>query len=142
MINELGSVARTAVPMLIYFMIMFAVSFAAAWYAKMPYAYAATQAFTASSNKWGAGPRVFGGVGVLRFRVRALGFAASFVPSALLWGPRGRSGGRALALGGRMDRRAVSPSSPLGPRAGGGSFWRTGRGGLRRLADARGTLAR
>jgi len=50
-ISQLGSVARVSVPMFVYFLLMFGVSLVVAWYAKMPYAYAATQAFTASSNK-------------------------------------------------------------------------------------------
>jgi hypothetical protein len=50
-ISQLGSVARVAVPMLLYFLIMFALSLALAWYTRMTYPYAAMQAFTASSNK-------------------------------------------------------------------------------------------
>ena len=49
--SQLGSVARVAVPMLAYFALMFAASMAVAWAVRMPYSYAATQAFTASSNK-------------------------------------------------------------------------------------------
>lgn len=51
-ISELGNVARVSVPMLIYFGLMFALSFVVAWVARMPYAYAATQAFTAASNNF------------------------------------------------------------------------------------------
>ncbi|KAI8476375.1 MAG: sodium bile acid symporter family-domain-containing protein [Monoraphidium minutum] len=51
-ISQLGSVARVSVPMLAYFLLMFALSLAVAWAARMPYAYAATQAFTAASNNF------------------------------------------------------------------------------------------
>lgn len=51
-INQLGNVARVSVPMLVYFLAMFALSLVIAWYSRMTYAYAATQAFTASSNNF------------------------------------------------------------------------------------------
>ncbi|KAI9026988.1 arsenical-resistance protein [Hyaloraphidium curvatum] len=51
-VSQIGAVARTAVPMLIYFCLMWAASFAIAWYTYAPYAYAVTQAFTASSNNF------------------------------------------------------------------------------------------
>ena len=41
--------------MLVYFPLMFGLALAAAWAARMPYAYAATQAFTAASNKCARG---------------------------------------------------------------------------------------
>lgn len=65
-INQLGNVARVSVPMLVYFLAMFAPSLVIAWYSRMTYAYAATQAFTASSNKWvdGGGRAGWGGGGV------------------------------------------------------------------------------
>lgn len=50
-VSQLGGVARVAVPMTIYFLLMFALSLALAWATKMTYPYAAMQAFTASSNK-------------------------------------------------------------------------------------------
>jgi ACR3 family arsenite transporter len=42
-VTQLGGVARVAVPMLVYFLLMYALSLVIAWYARMPYAYATTQ---------------------------------------------------------------------------------------------------
>ena len=49
-INEIGYVARTAVPMFIYFMIMFFGSFGMSWAVDMNYSYAVTQV-----RVWGVG---------------------------------------------------------------------------------------
>eukprot|EP00877_Chromochloris_zofingiensis_P004850 jgi/Chrzof1/14366/Cz09g00060.t1 len=51
-IGEIGNVARVAVPMLIYFSLMFFSSLAISYYCHMNYSYAVTQAFTASSNNF------------------------------------------------------------------------------------------
>eukprot|EP00877_Chromochloris_zofingiensis_P010831 jgi/Chrzof1/6000/Cz17g00070.t1 len=51
-IGEIGNVARVAVPMLIYFSLMFFASLAISYYCHMNYSYAVTQAFTASSNNF------------------------------------------------------------------------------------------
>ena len=47
-VSEIGNVARVAVPMFIYFLIMFAGTLAVCWYSRASYSYAATQAFTAA----------------------------------------------------------------------------------------------
>eukprot|EP00276_Gloeochaete_wittrockiana_P010402 CAMPEP_0184655092 /NCGR_PEP_ID=MMETSP0308-20130426/12721_1 /TAXON_ID=38269 /ORGANISM="Gloeochaete witrockiana, Strain SAG 46.84" /LENGTH=1000 /DNA_ID=CAMNT_0027091361 /DNA_START=24 /DNA_END=3026 /DNA_ORIENTATION=+ len=51
-VNDIGSVARVAVPMVIYFFVMFFSSLAISWVAKFEYSYAVTQAFTAASNNF------------------------------------------------------------------------------------------
>lgn len=51
-INEIGPASRVAVPMLLYFMIMFSVTLLLAYYFRFPYKLAVTQAFTASSNNF------------------------------------------------------------------------------------------
>jgi ACR3 family arsenite transporter len=51
-VSDIGAVARVAVPMLIYFVTMFVVSFALSWRLHMPYDAAVTQAFTAASNNF------------------------------------------------------------------------------------------
>lgn len=51
-VSQIGAVARTAVPMLLYFFAMWSGAFAIAWYTQAPYAYAVTQSFTASSNNF------------------------------------------------------------------------------------------
>lgn len=51
-VSQIGPVARTAVPMLLYFSIMWSLAFGVAWYSHAPYAYAVTQSFTASSNNF------------------------------------------------------------------------------------------
>jgi len=51
-VGEIGNVARVAVPMTIYFFIMFFSSLAISWWAKFQYSYAVTQAFTAASNNF------------------------------------------------------------------------------------------
>jgi ACR3 family arsenite transporter len=51
-LGQVGSVARVAVPMLVYFLTMFAVSLAVSVVLKMPYSFAVTQAFTAASNNF------------------------------------------------------------------------------------------
>ncbi|GBF99582.1 arsenite transporter [Raphidocelis subcapitata] len=51
-VSQLGNVARVAVPMLVYFLLMFGTSLAVAWALRMPYSYAVTQAFTAASNNF------------------------------------------------------------------------------------------
>jgi hypothetical protein len=59
--------------MLVYFLLMFALSLAVAWATRMPYAYAVTQAFTASSNKCvrpGGGGEGKGGGATADHRVR------------------------------------------------------------------------
>jgi len=61
-VSEIGNICRVAVPMLIYFLVQFALGFAAAWYTNAPYSYAATQAFTAASNNFELGIAVAVGV--------------------------------------------------------------------------------
>jgi len=51
-VSDIGAVCRVAVPMLIYFVIMFAGSFTLSWRLHMPYDAAVTQAFTAASNNF------------------------------------------------------------------------------------------
>lgn len=51
-LGQVGNVARVAVPMLLYFLSMFALSLAVSFFLKMPYSFAATQAFTAASNNF------------------------------------------------------------------------------------------
>uniref|UniRef100_A0A383W304 Arsenical-resistance protein n=1 Tax=Tetradesmus obliquus TaxID=3088 RepID=A0A383W304_TETOB len=51
-ISQIGNVARVAVPMLVYFMVMFFASFALSHWCKMSYESAVTQAFTAASNNF------------------------------------------------------------------------------------------
>jgi ACR3 family arsenite transporter len=45
-------VVRVAIPLLFYFLLMFAVSFAVSIWRKFPYELAATQSFTAASNNF------------------------------------------------------------------------------------------
>lgn len=47
-----GDVVRVAVPLVIYFLLMFAASFALSLRMKFPYEMAATQSFTAASNNF------------------------------------------------------------------------------------------
>lgn len=51
-ISQIGNVARVAVPMLLYFMIMFAASMAVSYALEVRYNFAVTQAFTAASNNF------------------------------------------------------------------------------------------
>lgn len=51
-INEIGNVVRVAVPMLIYFILMFFLSLLVSWWCRMSYEFSVTQAFTASSNNF------------------------------------------------------------------------------------------
>eukprot|EP00882_Tetradesmus_deserticola_P009676 GHRQ01010217.1.p1 GENE.GHRQ01010217.1~~GHRQ01010217.1.p1 ORF type:complete len:395 (+),score=129.49 GHRQ01010217.1:645-1829(+) len=51
-LSQIGNVARVAVPMLIYFMVMFFASFALSYWCKMSYEFSVTQAFTAASNNF------------------------------------------------------------------------------------------
>lgn len=51
-ISQIGNVARVAVPMLVYFMMMFFASFAMSYWCKMSYEFSVTQAFTAASNNF------------------------------------------------------------------------------------------
>lgn len=51
-LGQVGSVARVAVPMLLYFLSMFALSLAVSVKLRMPYSAAVTQAFTAASNNF------------------------------------------------------------------------------------------
>lgn len=51
-LGQAGSVARVAVPMLLYFLAMFGLSLGLSWALKMPYSAAVTQAFTAASNNF------------------------------------------------------------------------------------------
>lgn len=51
-IGQIGSVARVALPMLAYFILMFTLSFLISWAVRMPYSLATTQAFTAASNNF------------------------------------------------------------------------------------------
>jgi ACR3 family arsenite transporter len=51
-ISHIGNVARVAVPMFLYFNIMFAGSLAVSYALSMPYSFAVTQAFTAASNNF------------------------------------------------------------------------------------------
>jgi len=52
MVNQIGNVARVAVPMFIYFTVMFFTSLLISWKLKSVYSYAVTQAFTAASNNF------------------------------------------------------------------------------------------
>lgn len=63
-ISQAGNVARVAVPMLIYFLVMFAVSLGLSYWCRMSYAFSVTQAFTAAVSEvcmhewceeWGSG---------------------------------------------------------------------------------------
>jgi ACR3 family arsenite transporter len=51
-ISQIGNVARVAVPMFVYFIMMFSVSLYLSHRAKMSYPAAVTQAFTAASNNF------------------------------------------------------------------------------------------
>jgi ACR3 family arsenite transporter len=51
-VNQIGNVARVAVPMFIYFTVMFFTSLLISWKLKSVYSYAVTQAFTAASNNF------------------------------------------------------------------------------------------
>ncbi|KAJ3074893.1 hypothetical protein HK102_005709, partial [Quaeritorhiza haematococci] len=51
-IEEIGQVLRVCVPLLIYFTILFFLTFALCRYLKFPYTLSVTQAFTASSNNF------------------------------------------------------------------------------------------
>lgn len=51
-LGKVANVARVAVPMLVYFLLMFVVSLAVSVMTKMPYSFAVTQAFTAASNNF------------------------------------------------------------------------------------------
>ncbi|KAF8072455.1 acr3 [Scenedesmus sp. PABB004] len=51
-VGQVGSVARVAVPMLIYFLLMFSSSLALSWATGAAYGWAAAQAFTAASNNF------------------------------------------------------------------------------------------
>jgi ACR3 family arsenite transporter len=51
-ISQIGSVARVAVPMLLYFLAMWGASLAVSKWCRMSYAFSVTQAFTAASNNF------------------------------------------------------------------------------------------
>eukprot|EP00906_Rhabdomonas_costata_P006742 RCo009781 len=51
-VSEVGSVARVAVPMLLYFLLLFMGSLAFCWFTAVAYPLAVTQAFTAASNNF------------------------------------------------------------------------------------------
>ncbi len=51
-IHQIGGVARVAVPMLLYFNLMFFLSLGISYWLKMSYDFSVTQAFTAASNNF------------------------------------------------------------------------------------------
>lgn len=51
-ISQIGNVARVAVPMFIYFNLMFFLSLGMSFWVKMSYGFSVTQAFTAASNNF------------------------------------------------------------------------------------------
>lgn len=51
-ISQAANVARVAVPMFVYFVIMFVLSLAVSYWCRMSYPFSVTQAFTAASNNF------------------------------------------------------------------------------------------